>query len=214
MIRYKFLNYNVAYLPDSAFIRSTVLYEYKLPTIVMDEKSLAELAEKKNFKILHQIREGYSPPVVRIMRAVYPFSSFKAIEEFLRSMHKSTTSLGVNSKVHVALILPSTEFIPDVIVNGLFSGLSSVTVTVDYKRTPESTLSVEDILPPYKSFTRAPGHLITYRDLDDPEDIWKLKLVLKRPGDAQATSASIDQFKKNAKKFLDIKSGFQYRYVI
>lgn len=208
--RFRYFQYYTRFVRPSA--DTSIIYEITIPSIVADEDGLKKLAEKRDLIILSQQREGASPPIVRILRKIEPYTTTEDADDFLKSLERSLKNSNIDLlAVHAAFILP-LRFERENRIDA--HGIKRFSITGNFVRKLEQTFELEKFLPSLASqgessvsYVDAILHL--YRDRIDPEDVWKIKISF-RAMDQTILNGYFTEFIDNATKILST-TDFQYR---
>jgi hypothetical protein len=180
---------------------SHALVEIQIPKMILGEKDLIKLAEKKGFAIVEQIREGGSPPLVRLLRRIEPFQNLEHYDGLLKSMDRSLRNLNAEvSGRYVACTLP-TPF--DFNNRRTFNYAQGCEITVSFdKRNTKELLTIPDVFGGMEEDFKKNYFLPQfhhYRNKEDPEHMWNLafKFTFDYYG-GDRMSGYVERFKKFA----------------
>lgn len=212
MSRYRprYFDYYIRYFRPPA--NTQTLIEFDIPSVVADEEGLKTTIAKKEFVLLNQHREQGKPPIVRLIRKTISYTNYEELETFLAGVDKSLSNSNIYAnRKHVALIVP--DFTVD--LKNSLNGAKAFSVTMTFERKPEQVqFNFQEFCPclvhpttPAASVLHSGIHL--YRDMADPDNIWKIKLYMQ-PSSSYLVAQGVLEFITTCQRRLSA-TDTQYR---
>jgi hypothetical protein len=168
----KYIQYNARYAPQVE--GTSTIIEIDIPRQILAEPDLVKLAEKKGFTIVEQVRVSATPPNVRLLRKIGPFTNYQEYDDLLKSMERSLKNINCEPRhIRLGLLVPDTyDHLSNRSRNGTHSISSHFKIVKGDLPLPEiASIFDQKTLDEFKrNYFNCSLHV--YRNKDDEEGIW------------------------------------------